>query len=493
MSSRSWDPLLEAVTQRFEEDLLRAVQAQARPRRWRRRISSVRFQLRHRWLDFLFVLAAVIPFVWAVVLLAVSFPWSDPREAQDYAGVVATAATATAFGGVLFSLVSAPLQAASELAAGYSAELLHRRTLWLTGAWLVTLALVLFVLSAMSPDREAAIAAGLMTGSSLALVWAAARSLLASSDPQAVARRVARFIAKGMDQSRAYLAAYVRSSLPEGLRDDPAGLLLIRKEERAIVNGFLRHFRAGIEGALAHRQPASAIVLWDGALESFTKYAKHAGGEIGESQGITQTLLSISDEMVRQGLGIPVDDVAVYPIRSLERLFALELEGTYQLVRSACLAHLRSWVLAGWRDDVTTVPVAAIQIAGKLLGESVRMKAHEDALHVLTALHEIAQQAIEDQRTHIALAAIEEIVIAFSAFLSAEDDQLRRYLVKRWSEEARPLARLRMAESNVIFMRATDSVYPGISYGSGDFRNSSLDSDHMLTSLPRSYPRSRSG
>ncbi len=463
MPGRSWDPLLEAVTRRFEEDLLQVVQAQARPRKWRRRVSSIRFQLRHRWLDLVFLLATLIPLTLGLALLVTSYPWSSTPARQDYAGLVATAATATAFGGVLFSLLAAPLQAASELAAGYSAELLHRRILWLTGAWLVALAIGLFVLSALHPDREAAIASGLLTGSSIALVWTAARTLIASSDPQDAARRVAAFIAKGMNDSRNYMRAFVRTSLPKDLRDEPPGLLLIRKEERAIVNGFLRHFKAGIEGALAHRQPASALVLWDAALGAFVRYAKEVDGEIGESQGIAQTLLSITDEMVKQGLSIPVDDAAVYPIRSLEKLFVLDLGGSYSLIRSACLMGLRNWVQAGWNDDNTAVPVVAIETGGRLLRESVRLKAHEDALQVLSALHEVAQQAVTRQRTHIALAAIQEIVVAFSSFLGAEDEHLRSYLIKRWCDDARPLSDLRIAESNVVFMRATDSVFPGIS------------------------------
>jgi hypothetical protein len=463
MPGRTWDPLLEAVTRRFEEDMLQVVQAQARPHKWRRRVSSVRFQLRHRWLDLVFVLATVIPLTMGVALLATSYPWSSTPATQDYAGLVATAATATAFGGVLFSLIAAPLQAASELAAGYSAELLHRRILWLTGAWLVALAIALFVFSALRPDREAAIASGLLTGSSIALVWTAARRLIASSDPQDAARRVAAFIAKGMNDSRNYMRVFVRTSLPKELRDEQPGLRLIRKEEQAIVNGFLRHFKAGVEGALAHRQPASALVLWDAALEAFVRYAKEVDGEIGESQGIAQTLLYITDEMVKQGLSIPVDDVAVYPIRSLERLFVLDLGGSYSLIRSACLTRLRNWIQAGWSDDNTAVPVVAIETGGKLLRESVRFKAHEDALHVLSALHEVAQQSVARQRTHIALAAIQEIVVAFSSFLGAEEEHLRSYLVERWCDDARPLSGLRIAESNVVFMRATDSVFPGIS------------------------------
>jgi hypothetical protein len=474
--SRRWDPLLESVTRRLEEDLVNFAQGQARPRKWRRRLLSLQFQLRHRWLDAVFLLVTTIPLLLGITVLIASYPWSvrsaapnnagvvvTAAAAPDYAGVVVTAATATAFGGVLFSLVSAPLQTASELSAGFGAELLQRRTLWLTGAWLVVLAIALFLLGALNPDREVAIAAGLLTGSALALVWTAARSLLASSDPLAVAQRSARFYSKAMRDGRDYLASQTRTMLPKELRNEAPGQLLVRQSEQQIVNVMLRQFKAGIEGALAHRQPAAAVALWDGALASFIEYAKDADGEIGESYGITQTLLSITDEMVKQGLAIPVDDVAVHAIRTLDQLFSLDVKGSYALVRPAVLMRLRNWVLAAWADDNTGAPVVAIETVGKLIQACVAQGAHEDALHALQTLHEIAAQAVDVERTHIALASIEQIVVAFSSFLGAEDDSIRRYLVRMWCEDARPLSGLRMAESKVLFMRATESVFPGIS------------------------------
>lgn len=468
--SHSWDPMLEALRRRFEEDILPTIQAQTKsPSKWRRTLWSALFHLRHRWLDFLFLGAAVIPLVVAAYLLATSYPWSAAKGAEDYAGVVVTAATTTAFGGVLFGLVATPLQAAAELAAGYSAELLQRRTLWLTGAWLVTLAIGLFLLGAMRPDQEVAIASGLLTGSSLALVWASARSLLASSDPQVVARRVANFIKGGMNSSRAYVRRFVRESLPKELRDEPPGLLLIRQEERRIINGFLRHFKAGIEGALAHRQPTSAIVLWDAALEAFLDYSKEVGGDVGDSQGLTETLLSMVDEMVQQGLSIPLDDAAVHPIVSLEKLFAFEAESdSYSVVRSVALIKLKNWIQAGWSDDNTRVPASAVEAIGQLLRHAVRTGAHEDAIHAMSALHEIGAQSVAERRTHISKTAMQELVTALSAFLAADSEDLRNYLVSRWAQDARQLSRLRLLEANVFFIRATEAIFPGITlWGKG--------------------------
>lgn len=467
--SQSWDPMLEAMRRRFEGDFLPNVEAQTRSNKWGTRYWSGLFLLKYRWLDVLFLAATLIPLAIAVYLLATSHPWSVCEGAEDYAGVVVTAATATAFGGVLFSLVAAPLQAATDLAPGYSAELLRRQALWLTGAWLVALAIGLFVLAAMNPDQEAAIAAGLLTGSSLALVWMSARSLLASSDPQVAARRVARFIRQGMNDTRRYARRLARGSLPKELRDEPPGLLLTRREEQRVVNAFLRQFKAGIEGALAHRQTASSIVLWDSALDSFIDYAKEVDGDIGDSQGITETLLSTVDEMVQQGLAIPLDDAAVYPLRSLAKLVAFDVSSpSYSVVRSIALIKLKNWVQAGWRDDNTRVPATAISTIGTLLRQSVRIGAHEDAVHALSALHEIGAQSVTERRTHISQGAMQEIVYALSSFLAADSDELRNFLVTRWSQDARHLSRLRLAEANVFFVRATESIFPGITlWGKG--------------------------
>lgn len=467
--SSSWNPMVEALRRRLEDDIVPAVQAQARPRKWKTFLWTALFAMKQRWLDGLFLLITLIPLIIGGFILATSHPWSVKAGTKDYAGVVVTAATATAFGGVLFSLVASPLQAASELAAGYSTELLRRRTLWLTGAWLVVLAIGLFVLGAMRPDQETAIASGLLTGSSLGLVWTSARSLLASSDPQIVAQRVARFIKRGMKDSREYSTRIVRSSLPRELRDKPPGLMLIRQEERRIVNGFLRYFKAGIEGALAHRQPASAIALWNSALDSFIEYAKERDGDIGDSQGITETLLAMVDEMVQQGLAIPLDDVPVHAITSLEQLVAFDVgNDSYSVVRSVALIKLKNWIQSGWADDHTRVPATAIHTISKLLRHSVRVGAHEDAIHALSALHEIGAQAIKEGRTHISKAAMLEIVSALHAFLAADTDRLRGYLVKRWAQDAAVLSRLRLMESNVFFVRATEAIFPGITlWGKG--------------------------
>lgn len=461
--SQSWDPMIEALKDRLEEDVLPTVQAQARFRKSRRYLWTTVLLVQNRWLDGLFLLLTAIPLVAGAVVLATSYPWSGEDGVKDYAGVVVTGATATAFGGVLFTLVAAPLKGAAELAAGYSAELLRRPALWLTGAWLSSLAIGLFVLAAIDPDQEAAIAAGLLTGSSLAMVWVAARSLLASSDPQDVARRVARFIHKGMTGSRQYSRRLFRGALPPELRDTPPGVLMVRQEERVIVNGFLRHYKAGIEGALAHRQPTSAIVLWDAALAAFIEYAREVDGDIGGSQGITETLFSTVDLMVQQGLAIPLDDVATHPITSLERLVEIDVSHpSYAAVRSVALIKLKTWSQAAWNDDNTRVPVAALSSVGALLEHAVRVRAHEDAIHALSALHELGAQGIVDRRVHIGKKAMEEIVSALRAFLSA-DPQLRGYLVKRWAQDAQPLSGLRLLEARVFLMRPTEVIFPGIS------------------------------
>lgn len=469
MNGQSWDPMLEALKRRFEEELLPAVRAQTkRPDKWRWAFRSALFRARSRWMDLLFLAITIVPFVTAVVILAASYPWSS-TPGQNYSGVVVTAATATAFGGVLFSLVAAPLQAAAQLAAGYSAELLQRKTLWLTGAWLVSLAIGLFVLGAFRPDREAAIAAGLLTGSSLALVWTAARSLVASSDPQDVARRVASYISRGMRDSRSYMGRFAKEWLPKELRNEPPGILLVRNEERTIVNGFLRHFGAGIEGALAHRQPTSAIVLWDAALQSFIDYAVEVDGDIGDSQGITETLLSMVGNMVQQGLTIPLDDVAVYPVKSLQRLFVLDVgSGSYSAVRSVALIKLKTWIQAGWKDDNTRMPGTALDTVGELVRQSARIGAHEDALHALSTLHEVGAQAVTDKRLHISQPAMQQIVNGLSAFLATDDANLRSYLLDGWVREGRDLTTLRLAEQHVYFMRATEAIFPGITlWGKG--------------------------
>lgn len=463
---QSWNPLLEAMRRRLEEDVLPGVRAQVKsPGPIRRMILVVPYRVKRLWADIVLWSLAVGPFTAGMTLLATSRPWTAGDGSPDYSAVVVTAATATAFGGVLFSLVAQPLQTATQFAAGYSAELLQRPTLWLTGAWLTVLAIVLFLLAASSPDRETAIASGLLTGSSLGLVWLSARRLLSSGDPQEVAQRVSKFIRAGERDARRFTRRAWRQMLPKHLRGDPAGDLLVRSEERHIVNGFLRHFRAGIEGALAHRQPVAAIVLWEGAVATFSDYATEVGGDIGSSQGIMDTLLSTADEMVTQGLALQLDDVALQAIGAIGKLNRVDVaHDSYAAMRSVSLIKLKSWINSGWSDDKTRAPASAVSEVTALMRRSTEINAHEDALQALSALYDIATQAIRDRRQHISRTATNGIVSGLGIFLAA-DDSIRTHLVEMWAHEARRLSAMRMAEANITFMRATAVVFPGASVG----------------------------
>lgn len=463
MAGRGWDPLTEALKRRLEGDILPTVAAQAKPvARWRRVLWFLELRIKFRGLDVLFAAGALVPFGAGIALLLTTYPWNS--RSPDFSELVATAATTTAFGGVLLGLLALPIQSAVQLAAGYTAELLRRPLLWLTGLWLVLLAIGLFVLAAYQPDREAAIASGLLTGSALALVWMAARSVIASSDPREVALRQGKFIRKSMGQSRRYMARMVRNSLPKNLRNDLPGELLVRQQEQQIINGFMRHFRAGIDGAIANRQPAAAIVLWDSALDAFIDYAKESGGQVGDSQGISQTFLQIADEMVLKALSLSLDEMGVHAITTLQRAFRVEIDPEpYRVVRSLALMKLKSWTESGWDDDATSIPAVAVDTIGELLRTSVVMKSPEEAIQGLAALHELTARAVVQKRSHISRRSLSQVVGALRAFLSTQDDRLRSYLLSRWVRDASNLAKIRMLEAGEYFMRSSDVVFPGIS------------------------------
>lgn len=137
-------------------------------------------------------------------------------------------------------------------------------------------------------------------------------------------------------------------------------------------------------------------------------------------------------------------------------------------MRSVALLKLKNWVRSGWTDGNTRVPATAVSAIGELLRHSVRIGAHEDALHGLSALHEIGAQAVAERRTHISTTAMQEVASALSTFLAADGEDLRNYLLTRWAQDARVLSLLRLTEANVFFMRATEAIFPGITlWGKG--------------------------
>jgi hypothetical protein len=397
----------------------------------------------------------------SVGIFAGTWPWSG--DSSGSASVVAATASVAAFGGVLFTLLVLPIQAANQIGAGYMAEQLYRPGVWLVGAWLVLVAATLFALAAIRPDREATIAAGLLAAAALGVVWIAARRLVGSSDPQSLARRQGEFLRRGSRRSRRYVREEMSRSLKKELRGTPAAALVLDDEERAVLNGFLRQFRAGVTGAIAQRQVVAGINLWDATLETFRDFVRETDGAVGESSGVTMTLLDIADQLVMQGMALPADDEAVYTIGSLARLFEeAPSRAEFSVVRGLAISRLRRWVEDAWRNDETRVPAAALEVCGRLLQGFVETGNHEDVGQALRVLSELSARAVADSRLHVSTTGYQEIVKALGVFLSVADDNYRAHYLRLWVREADDLPRLRLIEEKEFFRRGTEAIYPGI-------------------------------
>lgn len=197
-----WNPLTDPIRRQARQDLERLVARLPMKRaRLRRRLHSLLLQINSQPMSATFWALSFLAFLAAAVTVLFGWPiWGEPGP-EDYSGVVLAAGSATAFGSVVFSVVSSSFVRASEIAPGYTVVVLGQRSPWLGGLGIICVAGVLLVHATFHPTRSGAIAASLLAVSAVTWSWGAARKALGSADPLMIARNAGDYYRKATKRS----------------------------------------------------------------------------------------------------------------------------------------------------------------------------------------------------------------------------------------------------------------------------------------------------
>lgn len=152
-------------------------------------------------------------------------------DTDDYAGAVLAAASAIAFGSIVFSAVNASTSAAADIAPGYTQVVLGRGRLWFTGLGLVIASGMLFVAASFNPTRSGALAASFFAMALVGLSWTSARQAIAESDPLVVAQNASAHYRRITRRGRRNVAGNFRLGLSKEARAEP-GLVRLRRSAR---------------------------------------------------------------------------------------------------------------------------------------------------------------------------------------------------------------------------------------------------------------------
>lgn len=457
----AWDPLMADV----RAQMLASVPMTSPRMPWMRKvwagICRRVWMVRERWLDAL--LYGTVAALWLTGIGAVFWGHSSTMSSSPYIGIVAGAATATAFSGTIASALAIPFNAASGIGASYTSELLRRPYPWLAGGYLAVQAGGLFTLAAMGPDRGAATGAGLLAAAAFGLVWVVVRRVLTAADLYQIALRQAAFQRRNSRRGAAHLERMMLRRIPRRDRSEALVDRMIRPGQQQWVSTILQHQREGFRRMESQSRPVECAVFWESMVATFTDHAADSHGKVGPQGGPARVLFLTLDELVSADSSGVRDEVATKCINTIGVLAAFESnEYEYGGVRSGLISHLERWVTRTWNNDFSTIPDAGIRALGEIHEHFARYGDYADADNALRAIARLTERAMIDRRKHIAMAGMDCVVAALLACASNPNDVVRVRLLAQWERVAGEMATLRIADFGELFMRPSEVLLPGI-------------------------------
>lgn len=463
----SWDPLFDAARERVSE-AHRAVAGSA----WEEpgRLGKWAWKA-HLWASTQRVSATFWGFSLATLVAAIITAivgWPILGADNDYPEVVLAAASAVAFGSIVFSAVTAASASGGDIAPGYTQVLLNRAPLWLTGLALISGSALLFVLASLRPSRAGAIGAAFLAASMVGFSWLSARRAVADADPLDIARHASAHYRRITRRARNHARLKMRQGLPRGARKDPEAVSAVSRDyELRIVIGFVRQLRAGILSTATHDRVAEAVMLFDGLTSVFTDYAKDTDGQVGRHDGlpslVTGTAEAVLDAAVRRG----DSPAGQYSTSSLVAAAGLPCrDPQFAAVRTLVRSTLFSSIDRHWHDNHTTVAPDCVDAAGRLAAQWLRIGALEDGRHVFDSLSRVAQEAIGARRGHIAIPAVSQLVglLVVATRLAPE---ARLSVLEHWGNAMLPVAILAPVDRSSSLGPATDIVLGPVNLAHG--------------------------
>lgn len=460
-----WNPLTDPIRRQARQDLERLVARLPMKRaRLRRRFHSVLLQVSAQPISAVFWTLSLLAFLGAVTTAWVGWPIWGQREPDDFSGVVLAAGSATAFGSIVFSVVSSSFARASDLAPGYTVVVLGQRSPWLGGLGIICVAGLLLVYAAFDPTRAGSVAASLLAVSAITWSWGAARRALGSADPLMIARNAGNYYRRAAKRSARFASVGLANGWPKEIRRDPESVATFtRKHQWDIVVGLLRQLRAGVRSTAGQGRLTEAVMLHEALVNAFVDYAGSVEGEIGEGDGLLEVVLSGTDSVIASSLQHDDNEAGNYALRQLVIVGSQGFKDLdYAVARTFVVQKLKAYLDDAWDNDISTIPAASVVSIGELVRSWVSVHAYEDAVGGLEALGEIAARAIATRRKHIGYAATDQLAICFPILANVPHFDLRRGYLRAWSQASALVMRLAPLEPVDGMSGVADALLPGI-------------------------------
>lgn len=466
---QSWDPLSGEVLQQLRGQQQQvAARLPMKPARLRRRLALLILRAQADPMGAAFIGVSVLGLIAAAAAIAVGWPVTGDRDAT-YVGVVVGAASATAFGSIVFSVASTLFSRATEIAPGYSAVVLGRRSPWLSGLGIVVVAALLFLFAAFDPTLSGAIAAVALTLSAVCWSWSSARKTLADSDPLVVAQAAGRYYRTALKRSVKYGRWSLAVRWPREVRRDKEFVQqLTLDHQRDIAIGLLRQIRSGVRSTAGQGRATEAVTLFEALTESFAEFAKLVDGAIGRHDSLLDVVLTAADAVMDASLQQSNNEVGNHSLKLLANVGTLQVtDPDYAAARSLVAQRLKDYLDRTWDDDVSTVPANAISTLGGLAEQWVAGGAHDDGRRALEDLSKVAIRATTTRRIHLGIVATEQLAKLLPTMANVQPAQLREHHLSAWTEAVTPLMTVAPLEPLDHMYSACDALLPGISLAPG--------------------------
>lgn len=466
---RSWDPLTGEVRHKLRQQAQRRVASlPMKPARLRRRFAFWILRAQADPMGAAFVGVSMLGLVVATSAVLLGWPATGDGNAT-YVGIVVGAASATAFGSIVFSVATTLFSRATEIAPGYSAIVLGRRSPWLSGLGIVVVAALLFLFAAFDPTFSGAVAAVALTLTAVSWSWSAARRTLADSDPLVIAREAGRYYRRAVKRSVKYASWHMAAGWPREVRRDKELVeQLTWEHQRDIAAGLFRQVRSGVRSTAGQGRVTEAVTLFEALAESFTEFAELVDGAIGRHDGLLDIVLTAADAVVDASLQQGNNESGNHALMLVAGVGTLKVaDPDYAAARSLVARRLQDYLDRTWDDDVSTVPANAVAKLGDLANQWVASGAYEDARRLLQNLSKIAIRATASRRVHIGMVATEQLAQLLPVMANVEPEHLRTHYLEAWTQATIPVMTVAPVEPLDQMYSVCDSLLPGTSLAPG--------------------------
>ena len=460
-----WNPITSLPRRQLRRELAkRSATIPTKSARIRSRWHLLRLLISTDPMRAAFGVLSIGPVIASVAVTIVGWPIALSPTAE-YTGIVVAAGSAAAFGSIVFSVSTTLFTRAAEIAPGYTAVVLGRRSPWISGLGMIIVSGALFLLATLHPTRTGAMAAIGLAVSAVSWSWMSARRALADSDPLIMSQHAGRYYKNSVRRGTRFARLSAAAHWPRKIRADKELVdQLTRDHQRRVVGLLLRQLRAGIRSTAGQGRLTESVMLLEALVSAFADYAGRVSGEIGPPEDLLGIVLSSTDSVVLSSIQHEDNEAGAYALRQLVVVAALACsDPEYAAVRVMSARRLEGYLERTWADNKSTIPVACVAAIGDLVHAWAIMRAYEDTRRTVKALATIARRAITTRREHIGYAATEQLAKLFATLASESHPRLRSVYLKSWSTVAAPVMHDSLKGRFDGMASVTDALIPGMS------------------------------